>query len=74
LISNYYYQDSNPIRALKIEDLSCSFKVGVRINDDVLLRCRHYKNEEERVSLFRLFFHTSFVKGNLMRFTKVKGV
>jgi len=71
LMSKYCDNGSNPIRALRKEDLSCSFKVGVIIFDDILLRCRHYKSETERVSLFRVFFHTSFVQQNLLRFTIV---
>ncbi len=64
-------QKSNPIRALETKDLSCSFKIGIKINDDVLLRCRHFKSEAERISMFRVFFHTSFISQNFLRFTKV---
>lgn len=61
---------SNQLKGLVSRDLSCSFKVGMRVENDVLLRCRHYKSESERVSMFRLVFHTSFVSHNLLRFTK----
>ncbi len=47
------------------------FKVGIKVENDVLLRCRHYAGENDRVSMFRLYFHTSFVSGNILRFNKV---
>jgi len=59
------------LRSLEPKDLSVSFKVGIKINDDILLRCRHFKNESERISMFRVFFHTSFISQHFVRFTKV---
>ncbi len=31
------------------------------MENDVLIRCRQYKSDQDRVSLFRAYFHTSFL-------------
>jgi len=46
-------------------------KVGMRVDNDVLIRCRNYVNEKTRTSLFRVYFHTSFITGNALGFSKV---
>lgn len=62
----------NSAKGFSVKDLSCVIKVGVRIENDTLIRCRHFENNSERVSMFRLYFHTSFVTGNVLRFPKVR--
>lgn len=45
------------------------FDVGVRVENDFLIRARHYKSRHERTSLFRALVHTSFVANNVLRLT-----
>lgn len=58
-------------KGLGIEDLSCVFKVGAKLENDVLLRCRHFASERKRISMFRICFHTSFVSAAVVRFSRV---
>ena len=44
------------------------FDVGVRVENDFLIRARHFKGGPKgRISIFRAFAHTSFVTNNVMR-------
>ena len=45
------------------------FEVGVRVENDILVRARHFKSKKERVSMFRALVHTSFVADNVIRLT-----
>jgi len=45
------------------------FDVGVRVENDILIRARHFKTRHERISLFRALVHTSFVANNVVRLT-----
>jgi hypothetical protein len=45
------------------------FDVGVRVENDILIRGRHYRSRHERISLFRALVHTSFVANNILRLT-----
>ena len=42
----------------------------MKVENDVLLRCRQFINENERASMFRLYFHTSFINTKVLRFSK----
>lgn len=48
------------------------FEVGVRVENDFLLRMRHFrgKNQKSRISMFRALCHTSFVQDNMIRLTQ----
>jgi hypothetical protein len=49
-------------------DQCVMFDVGVRVENDFLVRARHFKGGPKgRVSIFRAFAHTSFVNNNVMR-------
>ena len=55
------------------EDLSYSFRVGIRVENDLLIRIRHYNTDKDRISILRLFVHTSFICDNFLRLSKVHG-
>jgi hypothetical protein len=56
---SFYFKDSCAI-----------FEVGQRVENDILIRFRHFKNNQNRVSMFRATVHTSFVVDNVMRLTR----
>ena len=58
-------------KAITLNETRCSIKIGMEVESDVLIRCRNYINDDKRVSMFRLYFHTSFVIGNELAFPKV---
>jgi len=37
------------------------------VENDILIRFRHFKNNQARVSMFRASVHTSFVQDNVIR-------
>ena len=39
----------------------------MRVENDFLIRSRHFKNQSDRTSMFRAFIHTSFVVDNIIR-------
>ena len=47
-----------------------STDVGVWMEGDVLIRCRHLSPEGKRITLFKIMFNTSFVSGQTLRFKK----
>ena len=64
LPESFYYSDQCAI-----------FDVGVRVENDILIRARHLRTKaalsgsEGRVSMFRALIHTSFVADNVIRLT-----
>ena len=46
------------------------FDVGVRLENDFLIRMRHYHQKGKRISVLRAYAHTSFVADNVMRLTR----
>ena len=48
-------------------DLSIWFDIKTEVEDDFLIRCRHYRSETERVSAFRIFANTGFVLDDVLR-------
>ena len=64
LPESFYYSDQCAI-----------FDVGVRVENDILIRARHLRTKaaisgsEGRVSMFRALIHTSFVSDNVIRLT-----
>lgn len=52
-------------------DIAIWFDVGIEITDDILIRCRHYKNDTERISIFRVFFNPAFAFDEIIRLNKV---
>jgi hypothetical protein len=50
---------------------SCAiFEIGQRVENDILIRFRHFKSNHARVSMFRASVHTSFVVDNVIRLTR----
>jgi hypothetical protein len=45
------------------------FEVGIRVENDFLIRARHYRSRQERLSMFRALVHASFVSNNVLRLT-----
>ena len=41
--------------------------MGQRVENDFLIRCRHFESNQSRVSMFRATIHTSFIVDNLLR-------
>jgi hypothetical protein len=46
------------------------FDVGVRLENDFLVRLRHFHQKGKRISVFRAYAHTSFIADNVMRLTR----
>jgi hypothetical protein len=46
------------------------FDVGVRLENDFLVRLRHFQHKGARLSVFRAYAHTSFVSDNILRLTR----
>ena len=61
---------TTPLQAFFLTDLSIVMEVGIEIEGDVLLRCRHQSQTGQRVTLFKLMFNTSFVEDLILRFKK----
>ena len=53
-------------------DIAIWFDVGIEVKDDLLIRCRHYKSDTERISVFRVFFNPCFAFDEVVRLNKVK--
>ena len=56
---SYYNKDSCAI-----------FEVGQRVENDILIRFRHFKSNQAKISMFRASIHTSFAVDNIIRLTK----
>ena len=52
-------------------DIAIWFDIGMEVTDDILIRCRHYKNDTERTSVFRVFFNPCFAFNEVVRMNKV---
>ncbi len=52
-------------------DKAIVFEVDLEVTDDVLIRCRHYRSENERVSVFRLMFSPYFAFDEVTRLYSV---
>ncbi len=52
------------------KDECAIFEIGQRVENDFLVRCRHFASEVRRESMFRVSVHTSFVVDNVIRLTK----
>ncbi len=62
---------NNTLPSLTDSDQPFSFYVGVKVVNDVLIRLRHYHSEEQRDSVCRVYFNTSFISDNYLRVNKV---
>jgi C2 domain of PTEN tumour-suppressor protein len=71
LIFSSLDNSSNALPALTEPDQPFSFHVGVKVVNDVLIRLRHYHSEEQRDSVCRVYFNTSFIADNYLRVNKV---
>jgi len=40
------------------------------VENDILIRFRHFKSNQSKVSMFRATIHTSFAIDNIIRLTK----
>ena len=52
-------------------DLSIYFLVNVEMTEDILIRCRHFKNNDERISVFRILANPAFVFDEVVRLYSV---
>jgi hypothetical protein len=48
------------------------FNVGQRVENDILIRFRHFQSNQKRVSMFRASVHTSFIVDSVLRLTKLE--
>jgi len=64
-----YLADETP-KEYKHNDKNITFEVGVEVTDDTLIRCRHFENNEDRVSVFRIMFHPSLAFDEIYRFNR----
>jgi hypothetical protein len=53
-------------------DIAIMFEVGIEVTDDILIRCRHYRSEEERASVFRIVFSPYFAFDEIVRIYSVR--
>ncbi|KRX04032.1 C2 domain [Pseudocohnilembus persalinus] len=52
-------------------DISVWFDMkGLEVNEDALLRCKHYQSNEVRFPVFRTMIHTNFIHNNVLRLLK----
>eukprot|EP00828_Plagiopyla_frontata_P018549 TRINITY_DN2378_c0_g1_i12.p3 TRINITY_DN2378_c0_g1~~TRINITY_DN2378_c0_g1_i12.p3 ORF type:complete len:297 (-),score=54.67 TRINITY_DN2378_c0_g1_i12:894-1784(-) len=56
------------LQPYKKEDISLWFQVDTKFDGDILIRIRHFENENQRLPLFRILLHTGFVYDNVARF------
>jgi hypothetical protein len=61
-----YLRDHNPLEYSRNE-IGIVFHLGIEVADDILIRCRHFRAEEDRVSVFRLMFNPYFAFDNVFR-------
>ena len=53
------------------KDFSIMFTIQTKVEGDFLIRCRHYRSGDERVSSFRLMLNSAFILDEILRFKKV---
>jgi len=62
--------DNSEPQKIKEMEGSCIFDIKIPINGDILIRCKHNHSEFSKISVFRIFFNTSFAKNNFIRMSK----
>lgn len=67
----YNSLNSNLIPSYVKTDLTIWFDVNLQIKDDILIRCKHYHDNETRYPVFRVMLHTGFFFDNVLRVYKV---
>jgi len=55
--------NTDEIQQINAEEGAFGFSVGVWIDGDILIRCRHVRKDDSRVTMFRVFFNTAFIEG-----------
>ena len=67
----YNSLNSNLLPSYGKSDLTIWFDINLEIKDDILIRCKHYHNNEIRYPVFRVMLHTGFFFDNVLRVYKV---
>ena len=57
--------------AYNTNDVAITFDIGIEVTEDLLIRCRHYRNEDERLSVFRIMFNPYLVTDEVLRIYSV---
>jgi len=66
----YSSASQGPVLSYYESDMSISFEVGMEIEGDVLIRCRHISKDNKRITLFRCMFNTAFAHDFNLRLAK----
>lgn len=51
-------------------DLSFWYNINLEVSDDILIRVKHFENNDVRKPLFRIMFNINFAFDNVIRFFK----
>jgi len=61
-----YLRDHNPMEYSRNE-IGIVFHLNIEVTDDILIRCRHFRTDDERLSVFRLMFNPYFAFDRVFR-------
>jgi hypothetical protein len=68
----YNSLENNQIPKYINTDLSIWFDINTEASEDILIRCKHFENNENRHPVFRLMLNTGFFFDNVVRVFKVE--
>ena len=63
-------QEGTDIKSYYQSDGSFALQIDCVVQGDVLIRCRHLSERQERQSMFRAAFHTGYIPCGIQRLTK----
>jgi len=61
-----YLRDHNPMEYSRNE-IGIVFHLNIEVTDDILIRCRHFRTDDERLSVLRLMFNPYFAFDRVFR-------
>jgi len=61
-----YLRDHHPMEYSRNE-IGIVFHLDIEVTDDILIRCRHFRTDDERLSVFRLMFNPYFAFDRVFR-------
>ena len=59
------------VQEFQQSDMSFWFDLGIEVSNDILIRIKHFENNDTRYPVFRLMVNTAFMFDNILRFYKV---
>mmetsp|Transcript_27971 Transcript_27971/g.34507 ORF Transcript_27971/g.34507 Transcript_27971/m.34507 type:complete len:800 (-) Transcript_27971:148-2547(-) len=70
--SKSYNQSKDDLPFCVASEGQITFPVETIVQGDILIRCRHLTRRSQRVSMFRVAFHTGYVPPKVLRLTKAQ--